>query len=179
MKNAKYNHKSEAVTSILSWLIVASLIVAPIITWACLLKNKKVLGYESVKHKYEAAYEFVRYRDKLALGYSAIFMTKRLIFAMFVMLFEFRRVLQTMLILHLLLIGAIYTIAARPLEDPVTNAQEGMNDLICFIIAYCLIFFGDFLDDPKTKYKMGWVVVGMIAFNIFINLAIILGVSGA
>ena len=104
-------------------------------------------------------------------------MLKRLIFAMFVMLIENHKVLQTMLILHLLLIGGVYTLSARAFEDPITNLQESINDLLCFVIAYCLLFFGDFVDDPKTKYTMGWLVVGFIALNIFINLAFIVGVS--
>ena len=121
IRNLKFSPRSEAVSTIFAFLIIAALVLSPLILWCCLLKNKKRLGLQSVKDKYEAAYEDVRYRHSFALAYSTIFMLKRLFFATFIMVIEKHCVLQAMLIIHLLLLGACYTLFAKPFEDPITN----------------------------------------------------------
>lgn len=66
---------------------------------------------------------------------------------------------------------------ARPFKEPVTNLQECFNDFLVLEISYCLIIFSDFVPNKKAQYTMGWVVCGMIGFNIFVNLSFIVFVS--
>jgi hypothetical protein len=142
----------EGISTGIAIVILLSLIVGPFINWFFLMRNRKRLNSHAFKDKFEAAYENVRTIDSVALGYTSMFMARRLLFASIVMLVENHRYIQTFLVLHLLLLGAAYTMMAKPFKDPVSNSQESWNDFITFQLSYCLIVFSDYVPDKKIQY---------------------------
>jgi hypothetical protein len=54
------------------------------VSWILLVKFKQHLNEEAVEHRFGAAFENIRTSSNTALGYTSIFMMKRLVFVMFV-----------------------------------------------------------------------------------------------
>lgn len=128
--NAEFRPLSEGITSVVAALIMLVLVSSPPACWALLIKHRPVLNFSSVKKKYGTAYENLRTSSKAALAYNPVFMLKRLLFAAFVMVLENKPTAQTFLTIHLFLIGNLYTFAAWPFEDRVSNLQECFNDFM-------------------------------------------------
>lgn len=164
MKQLKFKPVSEGISTGIALVIIICLFIFPIFNYAFLIKNKKRLRDHDFHAKYEAAYENIRTRSNLALAYMSVFTAKRLTFAAFIMMVENYKYTQTFLILHLVVFGGAYTIAASPFTDPITNRQESFNDLLTFVIGYCLLLFSDLVPDKKTQYQLGWIVCGIIVF---------------
>lgn len=163
---------TEGVSTVIAGITILSLVVFPIVCWIALVRNKHSLQKEEIKSKYEAAYEGVNTKNFMALGYTSVFMFKRLLFASFV-LFISNNILQAFLIFGLLGSGAAYILIAKPQVERTARNQETFNDILVYVLSYYLIIFSDFVTDKKAKYKMGWAVVALVAFCVFINVSIL------
>ena len=104
-------------------------------------------------------------------------MVERLLFAAIVMMIENQPTLQTFLVIHLFLIGNIYTSSAWSFEDRVSNIQECFNEYWELNISYCLLVFGTFVPNKASQYIFGWVVCAKIAIAVAVNLSFIIFVS--
>ena len=63
-----------------------------------------------------------------------------------------------------------YIWSVQPYEDPSTNKQELINELIVFVAAYPLFLFTPYVADEKARIKIGWFIVGCILLNIMFNI---------
>lgn len=140
--------------------------------WIALIRNKHRLQREEIKSKYEAAYEGVNTKHSMALGYTSVFMFKRLLFAS-IILFVSNNILQAFLIFGLLGSGAAYILIAKPQVERTARNQETFNDILVYELSYYLIIFSDFVTDKRAKYMIGWVVVTLVAFCVFVNVSIL------
>lgn len=93
LRTAKFRPWTEAASTAIAATIIFIMLVYPIGNWIFVLKNKARLNDEHFKERYEAAYENVRTTSPVALGYTSIFMYKRLIFAAIIMVLETQNVL--------------------------------------------------------------------------------------
>ena len=118
--------------------------------WILLIKYKKILNEEAVEYRFGAAYENIRTSSNSALGYTSIFMMKRLAFMMFVFLIKNNRILQHFLIIGLLVISTAYSWSSEPFTDSLSNFQEVFNDYMVSIISYSLLVFGEFVPNKKA-----------------------------
>ena len=89
----RWNPWTEFVASSLAIFIMATLVIFPVATWIILLKFKAKLEEKPIESKWGAVYENIRTSSSSALGYTSIFMLKRLAFSQFVFLIENHRVL--------------------------------------------------------------------------------------
>ena len=165
---------SEALSSLFAIVIIVLQVIFPVVNWILLVKFKLRLNEEALKHRFGAAYENIRTSSTNALGYTSIFMIKRLAFTLFVFLIEDQRTLQQMLIIWMLVFDTAYTWNAKPFTDNLANFQEVLNDYMVLTISYSLIIFGDFVPDKKAQYQIGWVVCVLIGLQIASNIGIII-----
>lgn len=112
---------TEGLASFFAIIILAALVVLPIVTFILLLKFKLRLEEKAIEIRFGAAYEEIRTSSKTALGYTSIFMIKRLAFTMFVFLLEDKRTLQHFLIIGMLAAGTAYTWESEPFKDSLNN----------------------------------------------------------
>lgn len=85
--------------------------------------------------------------------------------------------MQTFLIIHLLMLGALYTLQAAPFTSRSSNYQESFNDQFVLLIAYCLIVFNDEFMDKQNQYEIGWGICGLVMLDVLVNLGFIVAVS--
>jgi fructose-specific phosphotransferase system IIC component len=46
---------------------------------------------------------------------------------------------------------------------------------MCVLVAaYTVFYFNDYVETPKSKYNIGWILIGLTILNIVINGAIML-----
>ena len=115
-----------------------------------MIKYKTHLNEEAVEHRFGAAYENIRISSKSALGYTSLFMMKRLAFVIIVLLIKNNRILQHFLIIGLLAISTAYSWSSKPFTDSLSNFQEIFNDYMVSIISYSVLVFGDFVPNKKA-----------------------------
>jgi len=149
LRNYDWMPASDGVSTVLASVITAIMIVFPIVSYYLLIKNQNELDEPEMKEKYHEVYENVRTSSKTALGYTSVFMAKRFGYAFVVMMVE-RRLYETFLIIHLLMLGAAYTLMAKPFTSKSSNYQETFNDIFVLLLSYSLIIFDDQVVDKKA-----------------------------
>ena len=58
------------------------------------------------------------------------------------------------------------------------NRQEVFNEGTVMLAGYVLLHYTDYVLDGETRYLFGWINIGIIGFNLVINLAIMMLTSG-
>jgi len=84
LKALTWSPWGEFLSSFFAIFIIVIQIVFPIVSWILLLQFKQKLYEEATEHRFGAAYENIRTSSNSALGYTSIFMMKRLVFVIFV-----------------------------------------------------------------------------------------------
>ncbi|CDW88273.1 UNKNOWN [Stylonychia lemnae] len=69
------------------------------------------------------------------------------------------------------LIYTIYLIYGSPLVEGL--GVEIFNEICNLTLSYFIMIYSDFLDDPITKYRSGYVFISIFVFNMLTNLVII------
>ena len=64
----------------------------------------------------------------------------------------------------------IYMLHVRPFEDNSLNRQELFNEILVLLANYILYLNTEFVDDLGTIYAIGWTTIGIILFNLVVNL---------
>jgi len=52
--------------------------------------------------------------------------------------------------------------------------MEFFNELFVLIASYVILLFSPFIDDDYLKYDMGWLMIGMVSFNLVVNMLVML-----
>ena len=79
------------------------------------------------------------------------------------------------LLLTLLMICFITSV--YPFEEYNMNKQEIFNELCVLTSSYFMILYTEFIGDYEMKYMIGWFQIGLIAFNIFGNMSVMVAMS--
>ena len=68
----------------------------------------------------------------------------------------------------------MYLLGYKPYEKSLQNNNEIFNELCILLTNYHLFAFTDFVEDPELQFLLGWSVIGILFFNIFINFGIMM-----
>ena len=80
------------------------------------------------------------------------------------------------MIFHCLLL-IVYNRLVKPFENPILNRLEVFNEVCIMAASYHLFVFTEYVDDPIMQYKVGWSIIGVTAFNIMVNMGVMLYAS--
>ena len=72
-----------------------------------------------------------------------------------------------------------YLIYVKPLDEPLKNKLEILNEICILAMSYHLFLFTDFVDSNQLSFLLGWILMGITGINILVNLSIILFMSAA
>mmetsp|Transcript_28858 Transcript_28858/g.38479 ORF Transcript_28858/g.38479 Transcript_28858/m.38479 type:complete len:141 (-) Transcript_28858:827-1249(-) len=64
----------------------------------------------------------------------------------------------------------IYTLVARPFEQPIMNKQETVNEVAVWSSTYMLFAYTDIISDAADLDLLGWCSIGMIGLTVLVNL---------
>lgn len=62
------------------------------------------------------------------------------------------------------------------MERGYLNFLEIFNELTYLSTLYCLVHFNIYVPEAETRYTIGWIFIGIILFNILVNILVLLGV---
>jgi hypothetical protein len=62
-----------------------------------------------------------------------------------------------------------FFITVKPLDQPFLNGIEVFNEACLLLTSYFLFLFTDFVPDPKLRYQIGWLFIGLQILNIAVN----------
>ena len=106
------------------------------------------------------------------MAYPTVFMLRRLIFAMTIVLLWKQNFFQIQIVVFKTSMVMAFTGQVRPFRFPEQNKAEVFNEVMCLISTYGLIIFTDFVSDPLARYKCGWALISItlsiLAVNCFI-----------
>ena len=64
----------------------------------------------------------------------------------------------------------IYLVWFKPMEAPLANKIEVMNECTIIVLLYGLMCFTDFVPNPETRSSVGYVYMGVITTNIGVHI---------
>ena len=64
----------------------------------------------------------------------------------------------------------IYLVGYKPMESPLANIIEIMNECTMIILLYGLMCFTDFLPNPDTRSMIGLVYIGVFITNVLVHI---------
>ena len=134
---------------------------------------------ESIKEKpfhqkWGSLYEEFRQNSKLQAGYMAVFVLRRAVFVAISFLLPFYPWLQITLIIYLNLLIFLYAGSTKPHDSILKNRIEFFNEICIHCASICMLLFTDLMPLQIDHYFIGWGMIGLIYFNIIVNLAIII-----
>jgi hypothetical protein len=104
--------------------------------------------------------------------YTFFFMLRRVVLVAALVFLADHNVYQVLTLILLSLGNLTYLCAFKPFVVKMYLYQEIMNEMTVTLNAIILYSFLDLNTDEGLKITMGWVYIGSIAANIFINLAL-------
>lgn len=118
--------------------------------------------------------------DRLScLAYNWYFLVRRLSLAASCVLLRSYPLFQLTIAYLQSVIAILYLVRVRPFETPLLNNLEIFNEIATYLNCCCALILTNVLpiDDPALQYRVGWVVILIVACNILVNLFAIMSTS--
>ena len=80
---------------------------------------------------------------------------------------------QIMLMVAINIVYTIYLGAVKPMATRASNRMEMMNDWFAFNLTVMFMLFTDWVVDQESQYKLGYLMLGLMAVNALINICVI------
>lgn len=137
-------------------------------------KYRDQLQIPTIKEKYGFIYEGYK-TDKFATAiFQVVFMIRRIIFVMIIILLKEQSGMQTILNVALTLVYIVYLAHYKPCEELGQNNNEIFNDCCTMLVSYFLMWlsiFPDYTEEEKdTVNNISWLYVCTTSFNVVVNL---------
>ena len=117
---------------------------------------------------------FEEYRvDKSALLYPVVFFLRRYLMIIILTTMPSVGFAQIFTQMYATVFVIQYLWRVFPFENTFLNRQEIINECTVLCASYPLLTFTSFLRDEDRRIEFGWVVVAIILFNLFFNIAVL------
>ena len=127
----------------------------------------------SFASRFSTLFNKLNQKDAAAKLFPLFFLARRFCYALAI---EFKQipVLQIFILVLLANLMLIYVGMIRPFETPLLNNLELFNEIIVILCTYSMLISTDFTVSFELKQKGGWLIVFIIAANIFVNLLVMI-----
>jgi hypothetical protein len=150
----------------------------PLIALCVVHKNYKNLDRPSMVQKIGSLYLGIKTNVKwAALGFTPIFLLRRLIFVAISFALSDKPYLQVHLFIYMLLWYVIYIEMVLPHETRLQTTFEHVNEALLLLICYHFVIWtgpGPEID-VDTKFSIGWSCVSFIGTLVILNILWMLG----
>ena len=151
-----------------------ALILFPVYVFIFIHDNFSTLNTDNTRNRYGIFYEGMSLKTKLNALYNVIFMTRRLITAVILVLMYDFPFFQTQLLLVMSTANVIYMISFKPLSDKTQNKIEILNEVTIMLCCHCLDCFLNTAIPLEARDLVGWALMAFASVNIAINIGIII-----
>ena len=151
-----------------------ALILYPIYAYILISDNFSTLSTDNTTNRYGIFYEGISIKTKMTAIYNVIFMARRLITALVLVLMCDFPIFQTQLLLVMSTANVIYMISFKPLSDKTQNRIEILNEVTIMLCCHCLDCFLNIAIPLEARDLVGWALMAFASVNIAINIGIII-----
>jgi len=171
--NLFFSTRDDIFSSMVTIFYVLTILAFPV--WV-FFKIKAKLGYLNHKENLENIgflYEGVKIKQGVHAYYNVFFLSRRLLTALVLMFLKENPFFQCQFLLVFSTMNFIYMISEQPLSTPKENFIEIFNEFTIMISAHITSVFLNVAIPQEARDLMGWVLMGLSAVNIVVNLIII------
>ncbi|TNV87834.1 hypothetical protein FGO68_gene14781 [Halteria grandinella] len=165
----KIDEREDIINAWVTLFMAAFVLSLPFSIYIFLYKNQHRLQEEDFKGRFESLYLNVDTGVKDAIMTVALFVFRRLIYSINIVLFSGSTCTQLFAQFFCCLLMLLFFTGVKPMNQPFLNNMEIFNELTLLICSYFLFLFTDFVGDANTRFMIGWAFVGLAAFNILVN----------
>ena len=109
----------------------------------------------------------------MALTWTAVFMFRRLLIVMIIVVMPRISWCQVQLVINLNTAAMLYQGWYTPYKSLAFNKKELTNESFIQLNTYFLIIFSDFVGEAEARYMAGWCNIGFLSLFVLVNLFII------
>lgn len=166
-----WNQPSLLVTNALSIFMISSCAFLFFFTAIYLWPRYDKLKTKEYRSRFHPIYEMLNLRHgKATLLWPLVFMLRRALFVVAVCVLIERIEMQIFLFMIPTLASMVILAWIKPLETSSANRLEVFNSCMILLMSYCLMSFTAMVEDPRARYEMGFIMVGLTGLNILINI---------
>ena len=99
-----------------------------------------------------------------------MFVSRRLIFVVLVILCLDLPLLQLMATFCVCTAKIIYLLWFMPFEETLVNLLEVMNEITTILMLYVMLTFSDWVPSPELRYQLGWIFIGVLVLNTVVHI---------
>ena len=171
--------KATLITKITAPFQLIYLLIWPSLIFLILYKNRQQLNLPQTKASIGTLYMQFDTSKQSCLHFTALFLYRRLLFAIVIVLIDFQVVLQLAQTSMSGLALLTYIIMWQPMESRLFNNLAVFNELMLLLFGYQMYLFTDFIPVPETRYFFGKILLYLLYFNVAVNLvALAFEISG-
>lgn len=138
-----------------------------------LIASPEGLKNETMAH-FGSLYSDLDVNSKLKTFQITVFLLRRAFIGISIAFCSNYYFVQLQMLLVSSLFCLCFLIIARPYETMKTNIVEMINEFLDICTIYLLHCFSFFIPNVETRYKIGWVYLGVVGLVFVINVAVML-----
>ena len=158
-----------------------SIILLSVLAGICLFihfylgKKFDKLRYQVMKRQFGSLYEDlnVKWNPRQSLYFAQYFIWRRILFGMCLVVFHDKAWLQFFIILHLSFANLLFCLQFDAYFFKLNRRVEAFNEVCIVILTYHMMYFSDLVDNPEVRYYVGWSFIGLVCFNLAVNLLLV------
>jgi len=135
--------------------------------------SKSQFGNKEVRRAYGQMFEGLRLQHYDCVMYNFYFVMRRLASAFVLVFLDAYPFFQCSAMMIFSTLNFIYVASVFPLYNPAENKSELLNELAILLCCHVMTLFLNVAIPPSLNSTLGWVIIGVIASNIFANLCIV------
>mmetsp|Transcript_96562 Transcript_96562/g.132978 ORF Transcript_96562/g.132978 Transcript_96562/m.132978 type:complete len:255 (+) Transcript_96562:553-1317(+) len=172
MQALMWNNFSECLSSAMAIGTITGLGLSPFAMYKFLANRweKNVLVLSASKAKYGALYMNLYLRRKEPLLANPVFCARRFLLASSAIYLGFYGFAQIQVLLFLTSLVIIFNGLAEVFIFKYMYFLELFNEVCIVFVGYHLISFTEFVEDPETRYLMGYSIAGVTVLNVVVNI---------
>jgi uncharacterized membrane protein len=164
--------KYEIAVTILAAVIAVGMVLFFLAVLNIALTYKSQTHNEEVEEKYGSIFEDLAHKRSFTYIYNPLFCYGRIYFVLVLIFMQKKPWAQVMLITWYSLFMTMFVSHVKPFENPAMNSTEFINQWAGLaVITFCFCFT-DFVPDGETRFMIGWVILGLCACFLLINIVI-------
>ena len=167
--NFSDHESSENAVSVVTLASGAHLAIFPFWSAYFLITNRKRLGLEKIKDKYESLYLGLDVRKYAALLYPMIYMLRRIAFVLFAVYQAEYSFLHIQCLNFMSLFYFMYIGYYKPAESRKSHRLELFNEVVIQLLCYHFFCFTDYVE-VQDQIVMGNTFIGFVIFIMVVNL---------
>ena len=158
---------SDTFSAVFAGISLLILLILPIYMIYIIKRNKSNLDCEDVTYNYGLFYQDLKTDNFYRSIFHVVFLTRRFIYVIITMFLSSHPNIQLMLLTKLSIVYLCYLLYWRPFSDQDLNDGEIFNELSIYLVQLSfLVMHG--ITEGKTQ--IGWCYIGVVAFNLGVNL---------